>query len=259
MTFEMIVDDHDGMSKRPHFPTMDLFEWRRLAQAGRASKDVLLRKGSAHGEIKAEGEDRTLAFTISTGSADRDNDTISLDGWDLRHYAKNPVVLWAHDYSALPIGRAMAVTKDVNRLLAKAQFPTPDVYEFAATVYDMLREGYLNATSVGFRPLKWQYNEKRGGTDFIEQELLEFSVVPVAANPEALIEAGKKSYDRARVLRWLNGGSALLAKAMDEDVTEMDESRLRQEIVAAIHTEIAAAVKPVLDEAVMWATGKLPD
>ena len=83
MPFLMIVDDNDEMTKGPRFPTMDLREWKRLAQAGRASKDVLLRKGSVHGEVKAEGEDRTLSFTISTGSADRDMDT----GFGLHRHA----------------------------------------------------------------------------------------------------------------------------------------------------------------------------
>src|SRR5690606_20034299 len=39
---------------------------------------------------------------------------------------------------------------------------------------------------------KWNWSEeddRRFGVDFIEQELLEFSIVPVPANPDALIEA----------------------------------------------------------------------
>ncbi len=244
------------MTSKPQYPVMDLSKWKKLARAGKAPWDVTIRKGDATGHVKAvAGEDRTLSFTISTGSVDRDKDTIAIDGWHLRAYAKSPVVLWAHDYSALPIAKATQVTSDFNRLMAKAQFPTPDLYAFGATVHDMLREGYLKATSVGFRPLKWQYNEKRGGTDFIEQELLEFSVVPVGANPEALIEAGKKSYDRARVLRWFNGGT----KATDEETFEVDEAWLRQHLVARIRTEVAAALKPALDHAVMMTTGRLPN
>jgi len=37
--------------------------------------------------------------------------------------------------------------------------------------------------------MKWNYNESRGGIDFQEQELLEFSVCPIPAHPEALVES----------------------------------------------------------------------
>jgi phage head maturation protease len=63
-------------------------------------------------------------------------------------------------------------------------------------VYRLARGGFLAATSVGFRPLKWEYttDKERGaddwfpGIDFEEQELVEFSIVTVPANPEALME-----------------------------------------------------------------------
>ncbi len=104
----------------PTYPVMDLSRWRTLAKVGNAPTDVVLRKGSAHGEVNADGQYRTLSFTISTATADRDNDTIDVSGWDLRAYTKNPVVLWAHDYSSLPIGKAVVLTKDASRLRARA-------------------------------------------------------------------------------------------------------------------------------------------
>jgi phage head maturation protease len=55
----------------------------------------------------------------------------------------------------------------------------------------MLKTGFLSATSVGFIPLKYNFvddPQRRFGIDFLEQELLEFSIVTVPANAEALIE-----------------------------------------------------------------------
>jgi len=243
----------------PTYPVMGLSKWRKRARAGQASDHVTLRKGLVSGEVKEiAGQDRSLNFTISTASVDRDSDTIDPAGWDLRHYAKSPTVLWAHDYSSLPIAKATAVTKDLNRLLATAQFPTPDLYPFGAQVYDLLRAGFLNATSVGFRPLKWKENE-HGGIHFEAAELLEFSVVPVGANPEALIEAGKKNFDHARVLQWFNGGAAPHAKAGDEDFVDLDEALYRQQVEAMLRGEIAAVLKPILDHAMMMNTGRVPD
>jgi len=60
----------------------------------------------------------------------------------------------------------------------------------------------LNATSVGFKPKEWVFNEDRKGVDFKTQELLEFSVVPVPSNPEALIEARSAGIDLGPYKEW---------------------------------------------------------
>jgi HK97 family phage prohead protease len=144
-------------------------------------------------------EARSLRFTISTGCIDREQDTIALAGWDLANYLKNPVVLWGHDGSRLPIGRAVNVGVENGALKATVDFIPPDTPEggqFAEAVYRLARGGFINATSVGFRPIKWTFTQdpERGaddwfpGIDFEAQELVEFSLVTVPANPEALIE-----------------------------------------------------------------------
>jgi HK97 family phage prohead protease len=143
---------------------------------------------------------RALRFCISTGSVDREQDRIALAGWDLANFRRNPVVLWGHDASRLPIGRAFDLQIDGGALKASVEFipsDTPEVGQFADAVYRLARGGFIAATSVGFRPLAWEYttDKSRGaddwfpGIDFEEQELVELSVVTVPANPEALIEA----------------------------------------------------------------------
>ena len=143
---------------------------------------------------------RALRFTISTGSVDREQDRIALAGWDLANYRRNPVVLWGHDASRLPIGRAFDLQIDGGALKASVEFipsDTPEGGQFAESVFRLARGGFIAATSVGFRPLAWEYttDKARGaddwfpGIDFEQQELVELSVVTVPANPEALIEA----------------------------------------------------------------------
>lgn len=145
------------------------------------------------------GDDRCLRFTISTGIVDRERDTIAVAGWDLSNFLRNPVVLWGHDAAALPIGRAFDVGIEGDALKATVRFiptDTPERGQFAEAVYRLARQGFLGATSVGFRPLKWAFTEdqERGaddwfpGIDFQQQELVEFSVVTVPANPDALLE-----------------------------------------------------------------------
>lgn len=135
--------------------------------------------------IEARGG-REFTATISTGSLDRENDRLDPNGWRLDAFRANPVVLWAHAVSTPPIGRATDVRVRGGALVATFEFPPPTLYPLADQVEGLLRAGFLTAVSVGFRPIKWRANE-RGGLDYSEQELLEFSIVPVPANPEALL------------------------------------------------------------------------
>lgn len=150
------------------------------------------------GEVKAiEGQDRTVEIRISTSTRDRDRDSISPTGWKLLNYRKNPVVLYGHDYRGLPIGQDTGITADELGLLARPKFCEPELYPLADTVYRMLLGGFLRAASVGMNPLLWSFNEEERGYDFQEQELLEYSIVPVPANPEALVGAKAAGIDLA--------------------------------------------------------------
>ncbi len=48
--------------------------------------------------VKAIGENQIEAI-VATNSIDRHGEILEIDGVDLKQYKKNPVVLWAHDYS----------------------------------------------------------------------------------------------------------------------------------------------------------------
>lgn len=143
-------------------------------------------------EVKAgDPAKREMQFTISTESVDRMGDTIKADGWELDAFRKNPVVLWAHDNQSLPIGKATRVWIEDGKLKATAEFTPEGMAKFNDTIFEMLKGGFLNAVSVGFMPKDWKFTEdanRRFGIDFLKQELMEFSVVSVPANPEALID-----------------------------------------------------------------------
>lgn len=168
---------------------------RNVTRAGLGVRKQMIAPAEA-----LSGDMRALRFIISTDSVDREQDTIALTGWDLRNFTRNPVVLWGHDASRLPIGRAFDVQIEGGTLKASVEFipsDTPEGGLFAESVYRLARGGFIAATSVGFRPIKWNYTRDpaRGGDDwfpgidFEQQELVELSVVTVPANPEALIDA----------------------------------------------------------------------
>src|SRR5262245_21881836 len=141
-------------------------------------------------------------FIISTQNPDRDKDVIRVDGWRFESYNKNPVVLFGHNYRALPVASGSAPTVEGDRVLSNADFSASRVDAFAETVRQFVKAKILRASSVGFDPLKWMYNEERRGYDFVEQELLEWSIVPVPANAEALQLAKSLNLDLDPIKQW---------------------------------------------------------
>lgn len=135
---------------------------------------------------EGEGDDKPLSFILSTADRDRYGDVVEQTGWDLTNYEKNKVMLWAHDYRQAPVGSPSFVGVKNSNLVGEAvKFQQRDVHEFGWAVGQMYRQGFLNAVSVGFQPSEWTYDDD-GGIRFIKSELLEFSAVPIPANPNAL-------------------------------------------------------------------------
>jgi len=173
-------------------------------QAG--SHDMLVRQGFAADIRAIDDAARTVDWVISTDSVDRSSDSVKVEGWRLDNYRKNPVVLFAHDSDSLPVAQATKVGIEGNTLRSTSLFADAETYAFADTVYKLVRGKFLRAVSVGFIPLKYQWvddDPKRiFGMDILEQELLEYSIVPIPCNPEALIAAGMKGIDLTPIRQW---------------------------------------------------------
>jgi len=131
-------------------------------------------------------EDRTLVAIISTDITDRVGDRLHVDGVELDDYRKNPVVLFGHDAKSV-IGRALWIKVAGGKLLAKVQFANTPL---ATEVWQLYRDGFLSAWSVGFKATSATpiFDDLGEGPslDIRAWTLLEFSAVAVPANPEAL-------------------------------------------------------------------------
>lgn len=158
-------------------------QWRAALLEGQAlglSKQV-----ADAAQVDTEG---AVSFIMSDDSVDRMGDVIKQDGWSLDSFKKNPVLLWAHDYTLPPVGKVGACVVEGGKLKAKSVvFIDREVSEFAWSIGQMYRKGFLNAVSVGFAPQEFAPCET--GFEFKRQELLELSAVPVPANANALVEA----------------------------------------------------------------------
>ena len=170
----------------------------QLKTTNKHPSDIKVRKSSEVGEVITNEEPRTLTFTITSDSVDRDEDKIDINGWNLEYYLKSPVVLWSHDDSSLPIGKVVDIQRSDNKLKAKVEFADKELNPFAEQVYQLAKSGFLNATSVGFKPIEYDMTSEpersKGylpGIDYKKQELMELSIVNVGSNRDALIEPSK--------------------------------------------------------------------
>ncbi len=90
-------------------------------------------------------------------------------------------------------------------LMGSIEFAPKEAYEFAETVYQLTKGGFLNAVSVGFMPrdTKELSKEEKAslgmpsyGVMYTKADLLEISVVSVPANPSALVTGAKSLVSR---------------------------------------------------------------
>jgi HK97 family phage prohead protease len=130
---------------------------------------------------------RTATFLASTDALARDGMIIEKDAWQLENFSKNPAILWSHRYDEPPIGRATSVKQTDAGLVMDVEFDEQD--PFAAEIARKVRDGFLNAISVGFQILK------QIGNRVTSVELYEASIVPVPSDPNALAMA-RSAYNR---------------------------------------------------------------
>ncbi len=160
-----------------------------LASVGMKSSGDLVQLVPADSFTKEiERSTRTMVVTISTRARDRAGDVVEPKGVRLERYLKNPVVLWAHDYSQRPLAKSLWIRVKDGSVVAKPRFH--DSTDLAREVFQLYAEGYLNAWSIGFIPEDWK--EQGEGFRITKWDLLEYSAVPIPANPEALTLALKE-------------------------------------------------------------------
>lgn len=157
---------------------------------------------------------RTATFTVNTLALDSYREIVMPEGMDSARYESNPVFLAGHNWYSLDavLGKAVSIKADPNEIEMQFLFATEE-NPAAATAFELVSGGFLNATSIGFRPLAWvdsvdQLSEEQqtrviaalnrqgkttGDADriYTKWELLEVSLVIIPANPEALGKASR--------------------------------------------------------------------
>ena len=135
--------------------------------------------------------DDKYTIIASTATPDRDDEIILSSAFkNLKTFlSTNPVILWAHDYSKAPIGKATGGKITDNELVLSIEFADTEFGKEVKYLYD---NKFMNSFSVGFIPKEWD-RDPDGRLVFTEVELLETSAVPVPANAQANILRSAKS------------------------------------------------------------------
>jgi HK97 family phage prohead protease len=170
---------------------IDPRKFHELVKTGGHEAVESVRKQVTLEVVREEG--KKLRIAISSEAVDRDNDIISLGGWKLDAFRANPVVLWMHDRYEPPVATSTREWIEGAKLWSEPEFTPRDMNPFGHMIGEMLRAAFLGAASVGFKPITYVFNEARGGVDFSTQELREYSIVTIPANPDATVSRAKAS------------------------------------------------------------------
>lgn len=151
--------------------------------------------------IALDEDTRRVKHVISTGALDRANRTVDPGGWRLSRFRDNPVVLADHEYSIERIiGHSVETKIEGGALTAVTEFLPEGLGNVA---FRLVQAGAARSWSVGWIGLKTHrigdvedcekcaeiLSKNKGifGVHFTQQELLEYSLVAVPANPEAVM------------------------------------------------------------------------
>ena len=146
-------------------------------------------------------------MVIAANELSRNGDELNLRGISFKNYRKNPVVLWAHDsYRGIPIAKTLKIGHDEQgRIVADFEFNSDD--EFAARVENAWNGGFIRAASIRYMPTKVvEVMNEAGEVERFrvdKSELLEWSLVPVPADPDSVRAAARALGLPAEIFRGL--------------------------------------------------------
>jgi hypothetical protein len=123
---------------------------------------------------------------------------------------------------------------DVEFVPAEAQYGATGI--LSQEIKALYKGGFMNTVSIGGRALESEHPDEEGGPDrvYTKTELLELSLVPVPANPNALmVGRGLESAHEAGVLsedgvRAIHGVLDVIVKKINEEKAKTTERTFAQ-------------------------------
>ena len=206
---------------------------------------------------RLEGTAKGFTAVITAETIDRDGEVLIPSGMNSKEFDRNPTLFWNHDY-AEPVGKAVGPLKRKEReIVADFVFAKrPDGYAgefFPEVAAALVGQGIVNGVSVGYVPedggtrRATEVDRKKYGgnvsTIFSRWKLLEVSLAPLQANPEALITAVKKGLcSPVGAKRWFGiEVPKRIVVTVDVPARSTEQKRKPIDVDAIVRREIARA------------------
>lgn len=165
-------------------------------------------------------EEKSIRFIFSTDDEDRHGEIVDQEGWDLKEFEKNPVVLFAHDHYQPAVGQVTEIgLNDQKQLEGVIKFAYEE-YDFAKTLFNLYKGKFMRAVSAGFRNNKYEIDQDDDTFTLKENTLFEMSVVNVPANAMAL---AKSAGIDVSPLKDMNEKKVEKIVLKDEDIKKIGE------------------------------------
>ncbi len=187
--------------------------------------NLQLRDGYEMEEGYEEKENDLYTFVVSTPEVDRYGTIIVPSGIDYTAYLNNPIVLAQHDSDKWPIGRCLGFAMNGENLEATIQIEC--ITEEGKKLNKLINAGFVKAVSVGIIPNEYEEQTIDGQkvTIYTKSELVEFSVVSVPANRQALLKKSMKTLLQDSINKY---------KKESRMLTPEIEAKIKDELLPAI-------------------------
>lgn len=194
---------------------------------GAVTTDITL---FADAQFDVTKQEEAVEWVLSDMSLDRDQERVDPAGADFKNFKKNPVVLWAHDYTRPAIGKITNPKVKDGRVVGKVEFDDKDTDEFAWMVGQKVKKGIISAGSIGFKPNTVEFvEEPKDSTRLVHRkwELMEFSICNVPSNPNAMaVRAEETDVDKEKL------------EALEKKVAELEAKLAKQPEVKSYIAEL---------------------
>lgn len=156
-------------------------------------------------------ERRIVQYKFTDATTDRYGDRITAKGVQLDKYRANPIVLGFHNSYTFPIGATIKTwyEKSDDSVKGWVLFFDGNIDDtgISESTFKFVTSGAVKTGSIGFIPVagkvrkpteeeKTTYGMTDWGYIYDEIELLEYSIVPLPANPSSMSEPITKSFTR---------------------------------------------------------------
>jgi HK97 family phage prohead protease len=186
---------------------------------------------------------------FSTGSPDRQGDIVVQNGWDVKEFLLNPVVLWAHDHWQFAVAKVIELGFNAEGNLSGAIQFAAEENPASMILYKLYKGGYMRAFSAGFDSIDGGYDKVNDVTVLTRNILYEISCVNVPANAEALaLQAGidmsplKKFAEDSLAKRKLYHSKGPACRTADETVSECVSRKIGELVDEGYEQDQAEAI-----------------